>query len=455
MKFVLLTMAANVTTFPTNSQTASEDTTTSEEKLAVVCILSVLSVFGTFGNGLVLYVFSSKGNKVTSTIFILALAWTDFVTCLVIIPLTIVSVAKDNYMKFDFVCKLYHFLITFNVPLAAFIMVAIAVDRYFSICHPFLHALTPRRARVTVCTLCSFASILGMLTALFYSVYEFKPYEGGLPGGSVENVTRAVVYFIVTVSSTDLAESDVAGGFAAVGADVGDRAGGDSGKAGVGTGVVGTGSLLLSNSVNVSVDSPTPASANGTYRWTGLCTVDYSILNPDFLYAYQKVYASFYLISLLVVCIIYALIYRSVVERREWRRRQRSGKPTQKSPVTIATEIEEVEMRSQNGTVNGDQGGEMQSLNNSEKKASKERRDFNFLANIRTAAMLFVVTIVFILSFLPAWLMAVQVIQFHIIVFYLYFVYNVANPVIYAFMNHAFRKELKRVFQRGTNLFKV
>jgi cholecystokinin A receptor/hypocretin (orexin) receptor 2 len=31
------------------------------------------------------------------------------------------------------------------------------------------------------------------------------------------------------------------------------------------------------------------------------------------------------------------------------------------------------------------------------------------LANIRTAAMLFVVTLVFIISFLPAWLMAIQV----------------------------------------------
>lgn len=42
------------------------DEPTGEQKIAVICILSVLSVFGTFGNGLVLYVFSSKGNKVSA-----------------------------------------------------------------------------------------------------------------------------------------------------------------------------------------------------------------------------------------------------------------------------------------------------------------------------------------------------------------------------------------------------
>ena len=85
-----------------------------------------------------------------------------------------------------------------------------------------------------------------------------------------------------------------------------------------------------------------------------------------------------------------------------------------------------------------------------EKKTNRERRDFNFLANIRTALMLFVVALVFIFSFLPAWLMAVKIIDFHILIFYMHYLYNVANPVIYAFMNQSFRRELKRVFHRGT-----
>jgi hypothetical protein len=42
-----------------------DDSETSEQKLAVISVLSILCVFGTIGNGLVLYVFNSKGNKVS------------------------------------------------------------------------------------------------------------------------------------------------------------------------------------------------------------------------------------------------------------------------------------------------------------------------------------------------------------------------------------------------------
>ena len=68
------------------------------------------------------------------------------------------------------------------------------------------------------------------------------------------------------------------------------------------------------------------------------------------------------------------------------------------------------------------------------------------VANIKTAGTLFVVTIVFIIAFLPAWLMASGVVEMNVIVFYMYFIYNVVNPFIYAFLNQNFKTELKRIF---------
>jgi len=59
----------------------------------------------------------------------------------------------------------------------------------------------------------------------------------------------------------------------------------------------------------------------------------------------------------------------------------------------------------------------------------------NWLANLKTAAMLFVVTVVFVMTFFPAFLMALQIVPHNIIIFYMYFANNVANPVIYSFMN--------------------
>jgi len=71
-------------------------------------------------------------------------------------------------------------------------------------------------------------------------------------------------------------------------------------------------------------------------------------------------------------------------------------------------------------------------------------------AHIRTAAMLFVVTVVFLLTFAPASLMALKVVSYNRLVFNLYFINNVANPVIYSFMNSYFRRELNAMFCQFT-----
>ena len=63
------------------------------------------------------------------------------------------------------------------------------------------------------------------------------------------------------------------------------------------------------------------------------------------------------------------------------------------------------------------------------------------------ATMLFV-KVVFIVTFLPAFLMMLQMIPYNMIVFYMYFANNVANPVIYSFMNRNFRDDLKKIFCR-------
>ena len=74
-------------------------------------------------------------------------------------------------------------------------------------------------------------------------------------------------------------------------------------------------------------------------------------------------------------------------------------------------------------------------------------KDKTLYANIRTAAMLFVVTVVFLIAFLPAWLMAHHVVPYNEIIFYMYFVYNTANPFIYAFMNKSFRDDLRKILK--------
>lgn len=49
---------------------------------------------------------------------------------------------------------------------------------------------------------------------------------------------------------------------------------------------------------------------------------------------------------------------------------------------------------------------------------------------------------------LPAFLMTVDLLPYRMIVFYMYFANNVANPIIYSFMNHNFRAHLKHLICR-------
>jgi len=69
-------------------------------------------------------------------------------------------------------------------------------------------------------------------------------------------------------------------------------------------------------------------------------------------------------------------------------------------------------------------------------------------ANLRTAAMLFVVTVVFVVCYTPAFLMSVEIVEYQIVLFYMYFINSVANPVVYSFMNRYFRQELRTILCR-------
>jgi hypothetical protein len=72
--------------------------------------------------------------------------------------------------------------------------------------------------------------------------------------------------------------------------------------------------------------------------------------------------------------------------------------------------------------------------------------------NIKTALMLSIVAVIFIVVFLPAWLMLHTIIPFNATVFYLYFTYNVSNPFVYAFMNPDFRNQMLDIFSKRRKL---
>ena len=300
-------------------------------------------------------------------------------------------------------------------------MVAIGIDRYFCICHPFLHAITLRRAKFMVAFLFLSASAIGIVVALLYGVYRYEEIQ--LDG----NFT-----------------SQVDGNFSMP-------------------------QYTTSKTIN-----GTTVYTRHVLTYTGECQPNTVYLQADFIWYYQKFYTALFLVCLIIVIVLYILIYRSVLSRRSRRSKEKSKATIAvSSPPLDADDVSQAETLLT--TVNGEASNSVRNGNSSASKKSSNitadpstssmtkkeikekkkrdkksrkstKKDRNRIANLKTAVMLFVVTVVFIVFFLPAFLMALQLIPYNIIVFYMYFAYNVSNPVIYSFMNNNFREDLKKMF---------
>lgn len=268
-------------------QAASDELTSTlddPQKIALFIMLTLFSVVGMVGNAIAFYIFFARRNSGTSVIFILALAGTDFITCLVTVPYTIVFEAIGYYFSYDVLCKLYMFLITSTVPYSSFIMAAIAFDRYFCICHPFLHVFNVQRARTVVLCLVIPAFTFGVITAMSHGMYIIRDFA--LSNNSVLIGTNLSV---AHVNTSDLKTVDVANT------------------------TLLQGGFTLYRDVDIE-HMPVP----NTYRLLIYRQLDFNtecVLNDlyfggTFQKWYVYVYSSTFLVCFITVAVLYILIYK-------------------------------------------------------------------------------------------------------------------------------------------------
>lgn len=75
------------------------------------------------------------------------------------------------------------------------------------------------------------------------------------------------------------------------------------------------------------------------------------------------------------------------------------------------------------------------------------------MSNLKTAFMLFVVTLIMTISYTPALLTLVDLIAYHPFAWNILFLNNAANPIVYSFLNSNFRKSLRNRFTTCANRF--
>ena len=222
---------------------------------------------------------------------------------------------------------------TSTVLCSALVMVAIAFDRYLCIVHPFKHmtSMTFKRAKVVVALFFLLAITLGLLCCLMLGTHS-----------------REVTCVKTNNFTLDISATNETSRYRKVADEV---------------------------HCNVSLEEVSITIVN-----TGYCHADNIVFDLSFRVLYQQIYSAFFAVCAVVVIVLYAIIYRTVLTRRR--------------------------------------------------------------QHIQTAVMLSIVSVTYIVAFMPAWLMALQVLT--------YFTYNVVNPIIYAFLNESFRNQLQSLVSCGS-----
>ena len=174
--------------------------------LPSIVYTALLMVIGTPGNGVVLYVYFFKWRKSTSRMFILFLTGLDFLNCITTLPMEIFIMRYSLMLDLPWLCKLSRFgTYTMNSASAA-ILVAIAIDRFKRICRPHGEQFSSRKSKY-ICIGCIIFVL--MLTwpvpVLFGTRYITLGAVIGtscLLENQFDTSTYPYIYFIIMMGST-------------------------------------------------------------------------------------------------------------------------------------------------------------------------------------------------------------------------------------------------------------
>ena len=93
-------------------------------------------VVGIVGNTAVFIVYIHRNHRTTANIFIMYLAGTDLMACGVIHPYVIYKLFHNYSQTWTGACKIFEFAIHASLSISGLTLLALAIDRYLAICRP-------------------------------------------------------------------------------------------------------------------------------------------------------------------------------------------------------------------------------------------------------------------------------------------------------------------------------
>lgn len=135
--------------------------------LPAIVFVAILMLVGVVGNSLVCYVYLFKFKPSTTRCFIVTLALLDILNCSLSMPLKIVHM-RHHATSGLYGCRFATISLTFFSLASAAVLLPVAVDRYLKICKPFASQMTVFYAKVGCAVACTVAFLLTIPPAIIH-----------------------------------------------------------------------------------------------------------------------------------------------------------------------------------------------------------------------------------------------------------------------------------------------
>nr|KAG5688210.1 hypothetical protein BaRGS_027805 [Batillaria attramentaria] len=373
---------------PVDYTSPGSSSTTSTDATYVISGTVLLLLVGLVGNPLALYIYGWRWQQSSTKIFLSCLAVVDLMNCLITIPTEIMIMRNFYYFDSDGLCKVSRFTTYVMNNATVVIFLAIAVDRYIRICHPYRKPISQRQAKI--------ACLAGLMVGL----------------------------------------------------------------------TVGWPALLLYGRIEIQL----PVSADPVVFITGAMCLVHSDMQ-GYTLAFFSYLCSAFFVCALVLIILYTLIGRTILKRKRLQRMRKQATAAALENLGARPEVAEEARSGLHNHSNGNSSPGLPAMTSQMDKLTPDDEvsrgcnvnNFSFrkckkLRPPKATLMLFLITVVFIVSFLP--FLIISIIRQHrgssfysslssteqvVVNIFLrsYIVNNCSNPVVYGLCNSQFRAEFQ------------
>lgn len=123
-------------------------------KLPAIVYTGVMMLLGIPGNIIVFYVYFSKWRRSTSRMFILFLAALDTLNCSTTLPMEIYIMSNSLKLDNPFLCKMSRYSTYVMNSSSALVLLGIAADRFKRICRPYQRSFSENKSKyISICAI--------------------------------------------------------------------------------------------------------------------------------------------------------------------------------------------------------------------------------------------------------------------------------------------------------------